>query len=102
DKSQVDPKVFAAAGKLKDGAYTMAPVKYFTQYAIYKVEDKTPAGFKTLDQVKGQISGQLQRDQQKANFDNLLNRLKAEAAITYPEEAPATPAQPELKEGGNK
>jgi peptidyl-prolyl cis-trans isomerase C len=102
DKTQIDPKVFSAAGKLKDGAYTLAPVKYFTQYAIYKVEEKTPAGFKTLDQVKSQISGQMQRDQQKTNFDNLLNRLKAEAAITYPEETPAAPDQPEQKEDGKK
>jgi len=102
DKSQVDSKIFAAAGKLKDGAYTPTPVKYYTQYAIYKVEEKTPAGFKTLDQVKGQISGKLQNNKQKANLDNLLNRLKAEASITYPEETPAAPAQPEQKEGDKK
>jgi parvulin-like peptidyl-prolyl isomerase len=102
DNSQVDPKVFAAAGKLKDGAYTLSPVKYFTQYAIYKIEEKTPAGFKPLDQVKSQISGQLQRDQQKTYFDNLLNRLKSAASITYPEETPAAPAQPEQKEDGKK
>jgi peptidyl-prolyl cis-trans isomerase C len=102
DKSQVDAKVFAAAGKLKDGTYTPAPVKYFTQYAIYKIEEKTPAGFKPLDQVKSQISGQLQRDQQKTYFDNLLNRLKSAASITYPEETPVAPAQPEQKDGGKK
>jgi len=102
DKSQVDSKVFEAAGKLKDGACTLAPVKYFTQYAIYKVEEKTPAGFKTLDQVKGQIASQMQRDQQKVLFDNLINRLKTEASVTYPEETPAAPAQPEQKEGDKK
>jgi parvulin-like peptidyl-prolyl isomerase len=97
DKSQVDPRIFEAAGKLKDGAFTQAPVKYFTQFAIYKIEEKTPAGYKSLEQVKSQLAGQLQREQQKSNFDNLLNRLKAAATIVYPEEAPADSLPPEQK-----
>jgi peptidyl-prolyl cis-trans isomerase C len=99
DKSQIDSRIFEAAAKLKDGSYTLAPVKYFSQYAIYKVLEKTPAGFKAMDEVKNQISGQMQRNKQKTNFDNLLARLKASATIVYPEEAPAPP---DNKEGGNK
>jgi peptidyl-prolyl cis-trans isomerase C len=96
-KGDVNEDVWKAAQKLKDGGFTMAPVKYYTQYAIYKIEDKTPAGYKALDQVKSQISSQLSRDRQKTSFEQLMERLKSAAKIEYPEESQEKAPQPEPK-----
>jgi peptidyl-prolyl cis-trans isomerase C len=101
-KSGINENIWKAAQKLKDGAYTEAPVKYYTQYAIYKIEDKTPESYKPLDLVKSQISSQFSRDRQKANFDQLMERLKSAAKIEYPEEPTDKAAQPEQKQEEKK
>jgi len=52
-----------------------------------------------LDQVRAQISGNIQRERQKALYDQFLSDLKAKAKIEYPAEAApaAAPAEPEKK-----
>lgn len=98
-RGEIDDAVFSAAAKLKEGAYTAKPVPFFAKYAVIKIEDKIPAGMKPLDQVRAQISGNIQRERQKALYDQFLSDLKAKAKIEYPAEAApaAAPAEPEKK-----
>jgi parvulin-like peptidyl-prolyl isomerase len=90
-KGEVEEAVFAAAARLKPGAYTRKPVELHTKFAVFKVEDKIPSSIKPLDQVRGQISGNLARERQKAVYEKYMEDLKARAKIEYP----AEPAQPE-------
>lgn len=85
-KGEVDEAIFAAAGKLKPGAYTRKPVELHTKYAVFKIEDKIPSALKPLDQVRGQISGNLARERQKAVYEKYMEDLKARAKIEYPAE----------------
>ncbi len=97
-KKDIDENVFKAAAKLrKPGDIAAKPVLFHAKHAVVKVEDKIPAGIKTLDQVKGQISSQLFSDRQRKNYEDLLTRIKGAAAIEYPkpEAAPAVPSDPE-------
>ncbi len=95
-KDQLAPEVYAAAKGLKDGKYHPKPVKYFTRFTIYRIDDKIKAGVRDLDQVKGQIAGQLQKERQQALYEGLIKRLKDEAKIEYLIDIPETPEnQPE-------
>jgi peptidyl-prolyl cis-trans isomerase C len=96
NKDQVAPEVFKAASGLKAGKFTTKPVKYFTQYAIYRIDDKIKAGVRDFQQVQAQISGQLQKERQQALYDGLLKRLKEESKIEYLIEVPE-PAKMEEK-----
>jgi|GEM_PF-1380278 len=80
------PEIFKVASTLKPGKFSSKPVKYYTRYNIYLVEDKIKAGVKEFDQVKAQISGQIQRERQQALYDGLLKRIKDAAKIEYLEE----------------
>lgn len=95
-KDDVAPEIYKAASALKPGKFTTKPVKYFTRYYIYLVEDKIKAGVRDFDQVKAQISGQLQRERQQSLYEGLLKRIKDAAKIEYLEE-PAKTEQPEPK-----
>ncbi len=88
-KGEVDEAVYAAAAKLKPGAYTRKPVELHTKYAIFKIEDRIPSSVKPLDQVRSQISGKLARERQKEVYEKYMEDLKARAKIEYP----AEPAQ---------
>lgn len=92
-RGDIDDAVFGAAAKLKVGAYTSKPVEFFAKFAVIKIEDKIPAGMKPLDQVRAQISGNIQRERQKSLYEKFLADLKARAKIEYPAEA--APAEKE-------
>jgi parvulin-like peptidyl-prolyl isomerase len=97
-KGEIDAGVFTAAAKLrKPGDITAAPVTFHAKYAVFKVDEKIPAGVKPLDQVKAQISGAMFSERQRANYEGLLARIKGAAKIEYPKpEAPAdAPKKPE-------
>jgi parvulin-like peptidyl-prolyl isomerase len=79
----VAPEVFKAASSLKAGKFTLKPVKYFSKYAIYRIDDKIKAGVKDFEQVKSQIAGQMQKERQQSLYEGLLKRLKDEAKIEY-------------------
>jgi peptidyl-prolyl cis-trans isomerase C len=90
-RSEIDEGVYQAASKLKKpGDITAAPVTFFTKYSVFKIEDRIPSGIKPLDQVKAQISSGMFSERQRANYENLLKRIKDSAKIEYPKtEAPA-------------
>ncbi|MCU0607428.1 MAG: peptidylprolyl isomerase [Candidatus Edwardsbacteria bacterium] len=84
-KGQIDEGVYRAAAKLKKpGDITKAPVAFPTKFAVFKVEDRIAAGIKPFDQVKQQISSGMFSEKQKANYEALLQRVKAAAKIEYP------------------
>jgi parvulin-like peptidyl-prolyl isomerase len=84
-KGDLDEAAFKAASKLKNkGEVTAQPVLFYTKYAIFKVEEKIPAGVKPFDQVKGQISSALFTQKQRANYDDLMKRIKDGARLEYP------------------
>ncbi len=85
-KGEVDGAVYAAAAKLKPGAYTKKPVEIFTKYAIFKMEERIPSNIKPLDQVRAQISSTMSRERQKAVYEKYMDDLKARAKIEYPTE----------------
>lgn len=100
DKDQLAPEVYAAAKGLKAGKHHPKPVKYHARFTIYRIDDKIKAGVRNLDQVKGQIAGQLQKERQQALYEGLIKRLKDEAKIEYLIEGPeAVEKQPEKPAG---
>ncbi len=85
-RGEVDEAVYAAAAKLKPGAYTKQPVALYTKYAVFKIEEKIPASIKPLDQVRSQISSTISRERQKGLYEKYLQDIKAKAKIEYPVE----------------
>lgn len=94
-KGDIGESVYKAAAKLKNpGDITAAPVTVHAKYAVFKVEEKIPAGIKPFDQVKAQISSAMFSEKQRTNYENLLKRIKDAAKIEYPKAETAEPVPP--------
>jgi len=75
------PEFSLAADKLKKGTFTKEPVKTQFGYHIIYLEDRKPAGTKTLDEVKDQIKAKLNREKFNAFMDETVKKLKKDAKI---------------------
>ena len=95
DTSRMVPEFGAAVGKLEKGKFTQEPVKTQFGYHVILLEDMKPIEAPPLEEVKPQLTQQLQQQNVKKQLDALKAGAKIEivgAAATAP--AVAAPAPP--------
>lgn len=93
DPRRMVPEFSAAVAKLEKGKFTEVPVKSQFGYHVILLEDSRAIEPPPLEQVKAQISQQLQQQGVKKQID----ALKAAAKIEIVDAAPAAPAAPASK-----
>ena len=90
DPRRMVPEFSAAVTKLEKGKFTDVPVKSQFGYHVILLEDTRAIEAPPLEQVKAQLSQQLQQQGVKKQLD----ALKAAAKIEVVGASPATPAAP--------
>ncbi len=94
DASRMVPEFGAAVSKLEKGKFTETPVKTQFGYHVILLEDSKPIEAPPLEEVKPQLSQQLQQQNMKKQLDALKAAAKIEivgAAVSAPS-APAASA----------
>ena len=81
------PEFSAAVAKLEKGKFTQEPVKSQFGYHVIMLEDSRPLQLPPMEQIKPQLSQQIQQQ----NLKKLVDDMKAKAKIEITE-APAAPA----------
>ena len=99
DLSRMVPEFGAAVSKLEKGNVTQEPVKTQFGYHVILLEDSKPIEAPPLEEVKPQLTQQLQQQSLKKQLDALKASAKIEvtgasvpAPIPAPIPAPAAPA----------
>jgi peptidyl-prolyl cis-trans isomerase C len=88
DSKRMVPEFAAAAGKLEKGKFTLEPVRTQFGYHVILLEDSKPIQAPPMEEVKDQISQQLQEQNLKKQFDALKAKAKIEVSAA-PAPAPA-------------
>jgi peptidyl-prolyl cis-trans isomerase C len=88
DENRMAPEFAAALAKLEKGKFTEEPVKSDYGYHVVLLEDVKPIEAPPLDEVKVQLTQQIQQQ----NVRKQMETLKAAAKIEIAGSAPATPA----------
>jgi peptidyl-prolyl cis-trans isomerase C len=91
DPRSMVPEFGAAASKLEKGKFTETPVKTQFGYHVILLEDKRPIEAPPLEEVKPQLTQQLQQQNWKKHMDALKAAAKIEIAGA-PAPAPTAPA----------
>jgi peptidyl-prolyl cis-trans isomerase C len=87
------PEFGAAVSKLEKGKFTQDPVKTQFGYHVILLEDSRPIEAPPLEDVKPQLTQQLQQQNLKKQLDTLKAGAKIEVAgVPAPTPAPAAPA----------
>ena len=89
DPSRMVPEFGAAVSKLEKGKFTQEPVKTQYGYHVIMLDDSKPIEAPSLDEVKPQLTQQLQQQNVKKQLDALKAGAKIEMANAS---APAAPA----------
>ncbi len=89
DPRRMVPEFGAAVSKLEKGKFTETPVKTQYGYHVILLEDSRPIEAPPLEEVKPQLSRQLQQQSVKKQLDALKATAKIEVVDASP---PATPA----------
>ena len=89
DPSQMVPEFGDAVAKLEKGKFTEVPVKTQFGYHVILLEDTKPVEAPSLDDVKPQLTQQVQQQNLRKQLDSLKASAKIEMAA-----APAAPAAP--------
>jgi peptidyl-prolyl cis-trans isomerase C len=92
DLSRMVPEFGAAVSKLEKGKFTQEPVKSQFGYHVILLEDSKPIEAPPFDQVKPNLTQQLQQQNLKKQLDDLKGKAKIEMAAAPA--APAAPAEP--------
>jgi peptidyl-prolyl cis-trans isomerase C len=89
------PEFGAAVAKLEKGKFTPEPVKSQFGYHVIMLEDSRAMQIPPLDQVKPQLTQQVQQQNLKKMIDDMKAKAKIEitAAPAAPAAAPAAPAK---------
>jgi peptidyl-prolyl cis-trans isomerase C len=96
DLRRMVPEFGAAVSKLEKGKFTQDPVKTQFGYHVILLEDSKPMVAPPLEEVKAQLSQQLQQQNVKKQLDALKAKAKIEiAGVSAP--APSAPASPPAK-----
>ncbi len=94
DASRMVPEFGAAVSKLEKGKFTQEPVKTQYGYHVILLDDTKPIEAPSLDEVKPQLTQQLQQQNVKKQLDALKAGAKIEMANASAPAAPAaTPAK---------
>jgi peptidyl-prolyl cis-trans isomerase C len=98
DLSRMVPEFGAAVSKLDKGKFTQEPVKTQFGYHVILLEDVKPIEAPPLDEVKPQLTQQLQQQNVKKQLDALKAGAKIEiVGATAPTPAGAAPGTPPVK-----
>jgi len=93
DSQRMVPEFGAAVSKLEKGKFTQEPVKTQYGYHVILLEDSKPIEAPPLEEVKPQVTQQLQQQTIKKQLDALRATAKIEVVSTpAPAPAPAVPA----------
>ena len=92
DPSGMVPEFGAAVSKLEKGKFTQEPVKTQFGYHVILLEDSKPIDAPPLDEVKPQLTQQLQQQNLRKQLDALKAGAKIEIVAASPAPAPAAPA----------
>jgi peptidyl-prolyl cis-trans isomerase C len=87
------PEFGAAVAKLEKGKFTLEPVKSQFGYHVILLEDSRAMQIPPLDQVKPQLTQQVQQQNLKKMIDDMKAKAKIEITAA-PAAAPAVPAAP--------
>jgi peptidyl-prolyl cis-trans isomerase C len=90
------PEFGAALGKLEKGKFTLEPVRTQFGYHVILLEDSRPITAPPMEEVKDQISQQLQEQNLKKQLDALKAKAKIEIS-SAPAAAPAPPVPAAIK-----
>lgn len=86
------PEFGAAVSKLEKGKFTQEPVRTQFGYHVILLEDSKPIQAPPMEEVKAQLSQQLQEQGLKKQFDALKAKAKIEiSSAPAPAPAPAVP-----------
>jgi peptidyl-prolyl cis-trans isomerase C len=91
DLSRMVPEFGAAVSKLEKGKLTQEPVKTQFGYHVIELEDAKPIEAPPLEEVKPQLTQQVQQQSLKKQLDALKAGAKIEI-VGAPAPAPTTPA----------
>ena len=91
DLSRMVPEFAAAVRKLEKGKFTQEPVKTQFGYHVILLEDSKPIEAPPLEEVKTQLSQQLQQQSVMKQLDDLKAKAKIEV-VGAPAPAAAAPA----------
>ena len=95
DPTQMVPEFGAAVTKLEKGKFTEVPVKTQFGYHVILLEDVKPVAAPSLDEVKPQLTQQVQQQNLRKQLDALKAAAKIEiAAATPPASAASAPGAP--------
>ena len=95
DPSRMVPEFGAAVSKLEKGKFTQEPVKSQFGYHVILLDDSKPVEAPPFEQVKPNLTQQLQQQNLKKQLDDLKSKAKIEivaATAPAPATASATPA----------
>jgi peptidyl-prolyl cis-trans isomerase C len=95
DPRRMVPEFGAALAKLDKGKFTLEPVKTQFGYHVILLEDSRPIQAPALEEVKPQLSQQLQQQEVIKQMDALKTQAKIE--IVAPASPPSVPAAPPAK-----
>jgi peptidyl-prolyl cis-trans isomerase C len=87
------PEFSAAVAKLEKGKYTLEPVKSQFGYHVIMLEDSRAMQIPPLEQVKPQLTQQVQQQ----NLKKMIDDMKAKAKIEITEAPAAAPAPAAVK-----
>jgi len=76
------PEFGAAVAKLEKGKFTLEPVKTQYGYHVILLEDTRSQPIPTIDQVKPQLSKQVQQQNMKKLIDDLMSKAKIEISAS--------------------
>ena len=100
DPRRMVPEFSAALSKLEKGKFTLEPVKTQFGYHVILLEDSRPIQPPALEEVKPQLSQQLQQQEVIKQMDTLKTQAKIEVVAapaptpSGPAPAPSAPAEP--------
>jgi len=97
DPRRMVPEFAAAVSKLEKGKFTTEPVKTQFGYHVILLEDTRPIQAPPLEEVKPQLSQQIQQQEVIKQMDTLKAQAKIEVAAapaSTPSAPPAEPAAP--------
>ena len=100
DPRRMVPEFAAAVSKLEKGKFTLEPVKTQFGYHVILLEDSRPIQAPPLDEVKPQLSQQVQQQEVMKQMDALKAQAKIEVVDaaapppSAPAAAPVAPAAP--------
>jgi peptidyl-prolyl cis-trans isomerase C len=102
DPSRMVPEFGAAVSKLEKGKFTLEPVKSQFGYHVILLDDSKPVEAPPFEQVKPNLTQQLQQQNLKKQLDDLKSKAKIEIVAAAPPASAAAAAPAASAASGTK